>query len=70
VGNKKAMVFKVQSFYATHGGLSDGHQCRGWYALPVEIPFVAIKLALTKGCEEDGREVSIGHSSRGNPTIG
>ena len=70
VGDKKAMIFKVQSLYGTHGRRSDGHKCGGGCALPGEISAVAIKLALPRGCDDDGREVSRGHSSRGDPTKG
>ena len=27
VADKKAMIFKVQSLYGTHGCISDGHKC-------------------------------------------
>jgi len=69
-GDKKAMIFKVQSLYGTHGRISDGHKCGGGCALPGEISADAIKLALPRGCDDDGREVSRRHSSRGNPTKG
>jgi len=70
VGDKKAKIFKVQNLYGTHGRISDGHKCGGGCALPGEISGVAIKLALPKGGDDDGREVSRGHSSRGNLTKG
>jgi hypothetical protein len=34
VGEKKAMIFKVQSLYGTRGRISNGHKCGGGSALP------------------------------------
>ena len=68
--DERAERLKVQCLHGTRGRRCGGHKRDGQRALPGEVSGGAIKLAQSKGCDDAGREVSRGHSSRGGSTKG
>ena len=67
---EKANIFKAQSLHGSHGRRCGGHKRGGQCALPGEVSGFAIKLAGSKGPDEEAGEVSKSHSRSLDPTEG
>ena len=69
-GDERARRLKVQFLHGNCGSICGGHKRGGQCALLGEISGGAIKLAEPKGWDDAAREVSRGHSSRGDSAKG
>ena len=68
--DEKANIFKVQNLHGSHGRRCGGPKRGGQCALPGEVSGFAIKLAGSKGPDEEAGEVSKSHSRSLDPTEG